>query len=125
MLSSNRKLKCRAVSCVHYFQIRSFAVYVNTLFQIIKRDIVQFLIVFIVITVSFGGGLYFSLRADTCRLSADRMTTDEVEFSPVTNTSLCLHPNETRCVQYNIFIIIYIAVFYSINFTTVKYTYHG
>ena len=73
----------------------------KTLFQIILRDIVQFLIVFIVITVSFGGGLYFSLRADTCRLPADRMMTDdEVEFSPVTNTSLCLHPDETRCTQY-------------------------
>ena len=100
MLSSIRKLKCKVVCCVHYFQIRKFAVYVKTLFQIIEQDIARFLSVFIVVIVSFGGGLYFSLRADTCRLPADRMTTDEVEFGPVTNTSLCLHRDETRCVQY-------------------------
>ena len=83
-----------------------------TLFQIIIHDIVQFLIVFIVVTVSFGGGLYFSLRADTCRLPADRMTTDEVKFSPVINTSLCLHPDETRCVVsvYSIIIVTLILV---------------
>ena len=82
-------------SCIH--TNRSFAVYVKILFRIIKRDIVQFLAVFLVVTISFGGGLYFSLRADTCRL-ADQTTTDEVglNFTPSINTSFCLHPDETR-----------------------------
>ena len=77
--------------------IRPFAVYVETLIQILRRDILQFLAVFAVLTVSFGGGLYFSLRADTCRL-ADQTTTDEAQFNfiPVINSSLCLYPDETR-----------------------------
>ena len=98
----------------------------KTLFQIIKRDIGQFVAVFIVVIVSFGGGLYFSLRADTCRLAADRVTTDEIEFSPVNNTSLCLHPDETRCITFvcNCPVIKYIIVMSKL-LTTVKYTYHG
>ena len=74
---------------------RPFAVYVETLIQILKRDILQFLAVFTVVTVSFGGGLYFSLRADTCRLTNQ---TDEAQFdfTPVINSSLCLYPDETR-----------------------------
>ena len=67
------------------------------LFQIIKRDIMQFLTVFIVVAISFGGGLYFSLRANTCEL-ASQTNDDEAQFNftPVINTSLCLHPDETR-----------------------------
>ena len=73
----------------------------KTLFQIIKRDIVQFLTVFIVITISFGGGLYFSLRARSCEL-ASQTSADEAQFNftPVINTSLCLHPDETRYKVY-------------------------
>ena len=73
---------------------RYVAIYVEILVQIIIRDIVQFLIVLIVIAASFGGGLYFSLRAQPCTLSQTMST--ETGFSPVTNTSLCLHPDETR-----------------------------
>ena len=77
---------------------RFVAVYVEILVRIIIRDIVQFLIVFIVITISFGGGLYFSLRAEPCTLP---QTTTGTGFSPVTNTSLCLHPDETGYVEFN------------------------
>ena len=73
---------------------RFVAIYVEILVRVIIQDIVQFLIVFTIVAVSFGGGLYFSLRAQPCPLSP--MMTTETGFSPVTNTSLCLHPDETR-----------------------------
>ena len=73
---------------------RFVAIYVQILFRMIIRDVGRFLIVFTIIAVSFGGGLYFSLRAQPCPLS-ETMTTG-TGFSPVTNTSLCLHPDETR-----------------------------
>ncbi len=58
------------------------------------RDLTQFLIVFMVFMITFGGGLFFAMRGEPCPFV---VSTSDVrpEFNPLVNTSLCVHPEET------------------------------
>lgn len=80
------------------------------LVQVMVRDVLQFLIVFAVITISFGGGLYFSLLTQPCTVS---QSTTAMGFSSITNTSLCLHPDETRFTLPDfVFVLIFINLYW-------------
>ena len=70
---------------------RSVGVHVVILVQVVKRDLKQFLVVFIVVIVSFGGGLYLALRGETINGS-----NNSTSFDPVDDTSLGIYPDETR-----------------------------
>jgi len=73
---------------------RGVGTYVAILVQIIIYDIYQFVIMFVVVLLSFGGGLYFALRGEPCPASDD--TNEGGRFDVVSNTSLCIHPEHTR-----------------------------
>ena len=71
---------------------RFFGRYVEILVRVVIRDLTQFLVVFMVFMVTFGGGMYFALRGIPCPLT---LTNAEPGFNPLMNTSLCTHPDET------------------------------
>ena len=121
MLSWSRELNVKLLCHFNFYQSlhRYVAIYVEILVRIIVRDVLQFLIVFIVIAVSFGGGLYFSLRAKPCTLPQN---TTGSGFSPATNTSLCLHPDETRYTMHGQHNVCWNTI---LSILTVKYTFHG
>ena len=68
------------------------------LIRILSRDVLQFMTVFMFFVVSYGGGLYFALRGESCGLD---QSTNESDFSVALNTSHCLHPDETRFFLYS------------------------
>ena len=58
------------------------------LLLVIMRDLTQFLLVFVVVVISFGGGLYLALRGETINNSGD--------FDPVDDTNLGRYPDDTE-----------------------------
>ena len=68
---------------------RPVAVYIRILLVIITRDLPQFILVMIVVLLSFGGGLYFALRGEP-------NVTGSGDFNPVHDTNLGLFPDDTR-----------------------------
>ena len=52
------------------------------------------MLVFGIVVMTFGGGLYFSLCGEPC--SFDPQTPSVLGFNPVVNSSLCLHSDEMR-----------------------------
>ena len=83
---------------VHIMFSRYVAVYIDILVRVLVRDVSRFVLVFLVFMVSFGGGLYFALRGEPCTVPQEDVA--GMMFNPLTNTSLCLHPDETRFVIY-------------------------
>ena len=69
---------------------RALFTYVKILVKVVYRDIVQFLVVFFMTVVAFGGALYLALRGEPCTIPQT-----EPGFHPSVNSSLCLHPDET------------------------------
>ena len=63
------------------------------LVKVVYRDIVQFLVVFLMTVIGFGGALYLVLRGEPCTIHQNNH-----RFNPARNTSLCLHPDETGLV---------------------------
>ena len=78
---------------IFFLQCRGVGTYVAILVRIIIYDLYQFVIVFLVVLLSFAGGLYFSLRGEPCPASS---TTESGQFNAASNTSLCIHPEHTR-----------------------------
>lgn len=68
--------------------------YVEAIRLVFLKTIPRFIIIFMIIVVSFGGGLYFALLGQPCDTSNDIKTTEV--YDPKVNTSLCLDPYETR-----------------------------
>ena len=64
------------------------------LVKVVYRDIVNFLVVFFMTVVAFGGALYLALRGEPCTIPQT-----EPGFHPSVNSSLCLHPEETGLVE--------------------------
>lgn len=75
-----------------YNDCRFVGTYVNILGRVIAYDLSQFLLVFAVFAIAFGGGLYFALRGEPCTIPQEDVG---LGFNPIVNTSLCLHPKET------------------------------
>ena len=64
------------------------------LVQIVIYDIYQFVIMFLVVLLAFGGGLYFALRGEPCPVSDG--ANEGGQFDAVSNSGLCIHPEHTR-----------------------------
>ena len=73
-----------------------FGVYVKVLVRVVLRDLNHFLLVFIVFMIIYGGGFYLALRGEPCPLV--QVDNNGSGFDPISDTSLCLHPDETRYV---------------------------
>ena len=69
---------------------RSTGAYVQILYQVMLRDIIQFGAIFLVFLVSFSGALYFALRGEV-RSSATSVLTSHAE----NNVSLRNESNTT------------------------------
>ena len=77
--------------------------YLKVLSIIIIEDVTKFLTVFFVFVLAFGGGLYFALRGESCTLQQyDSDYNESINYSSSVNTSLCLHPDETRFHNINV-----------------------
>ena len=81
----------------------------TVLLLVMKRDLPQFLLLFSVLIISFGGGFYLSLRGE--RISSgssdnsssnyssnysSNASSNASNFDPIYHTSLALYPDETR-----------------------------
>ena len=80
-------------ACTLYFY-SGLGEYVEILRSVLRKDLHKFLVAFAIVTISFGGGLYFALVGEPCPLNPT--TTTGMGFDPVQNSSLCLFKDETR-----------------------------
>lgn len=72
------------------FFVRAIANYVYILLKLLRRDVIQFALVFCAALFTFGGGFYFALRGEV-----------ESFFDEASNTTrylsdLDINPKETR-----------------------------
>ena len=74
------------------FLYSSVGVYAVILKHIARRDVTRFWLVFIVVLISFGGGFYLALRGEVI----NGRSSNSSSFNPVDDTSLGIHPDETR-----------------------------
>ena len=69
----------------------SVGVYLQVLILVITRDVKNFILMFIVINLAFGGSLYFALRGEV-----DDTNNNSTDFDPILDTSLSTHTDETK-----------------------------
>lgn len=72
-----------------YFFVRPIANYVYILLKVLKRDIIQFGLVFCAALFTFGGGFFFALRGEEIEVFNETTNKTEIE------SDLNVHPNET------------------------------
>ena len=90
------------ISFPEYHLYRSTGAYVQILFQVILRDMIQFGTIFMVFLLSFSGAFYLALRGEvrsaseiTCGNSTNLECQNNDTETDVLVTSLNLNPPET------------------------------
>ena len=70
--------------------------YTEVLVQVVKKDITRFALVFAVIGLSLGGGLYFALRGELFSSANTNSTCSSEAYDTVSETSLGINRDSTR-----------------------------
>lgn len=78
--------------------------HVEVLVRVMVQDLSQFMLVFAVIMVTLGGGLFFALRGEPCPKPME-VGNMSMGFDKAINTSLCIYPAQTRL--HKLFTLIY------------------
>lgn len=96
---------CPVTIIMSAFVHRSTGAYVQILFQVLLRDMIQFGTIFLVFLFSFSGSFYLALRGEELSRSfgvcenatqCDVNTTNETDVVVFVNSSLNLFPFETE-----------------------------
>ena len=70
--------------------------YTEILVHVIKEDIPRFAVVFAVVALSLGGGLYFALRGEVSSRANSNSTCSSGAYDIVSETGLGIYPDSTR-----------------------------
>ena len=70
--------------------------YTEVLVQVVKKDIIRFAVVFAVVGLSLGGGLYFALRGELFSSANTNSTCSSEAYDTVSETSLGINRDSTR-----------------------------